>query len=146
MTNRSRTLAAAAALLVALAPAALAGGASARIEGPGKDGRYTVRTYQCSNPSALKVTAWAEGLVDGRRQTVPVTIRRTRARGVYEFTRSWPENGQWVIRMALGGVGAHTPVTVTALAKSGEVQGNQLIWEGDGLRECAAILSGDDPC
>ena len=142
MTNPFRTLAAAAALLVALAPAALAGGANAKIEGPAKDGTYLVRTYACSNPAALKVTAWAEGLVDGRRQTVPVTIQKTRAKGVYRFTRSWPAGGQWAIRMALGD--SRMPVTVTALTLEGAVKSNCLIWDGDGKTQCAAILAGED--
>jgi hypothetical protein len=145
MKNPLHPLAAAAALLVTLAPAAFAGGAHVKVSGPGKDGRtYMVHAYLCSNPAALKVTAWAEGLVDGRRQTVPVKVRRTSTKGVYELTRTWPEGGQWALRMAIGG--SHTPVTVVALEPDGAVRANQLIWEGDGRRECAAILAGEDDC
>jgi len=140
-----RTIAATALLSVTYVSAALAGGVSARIEGPGKSGAYTVRTYQCSNPAALKVTVWAEGVVDGKRQTVPVAIQKTKTKGVYQFTRTWPENGQWAIRMALAG-GGHSPVTLTSLGEKGSVKANCLIWDGDGQRELAAILNGDDGC
>ena len=141
-----RNIAAAALLSVTFsASAALAGGVSARIEGPAKSGEYTVRTYQCSNPAALKVTVWAEGVVDGKRQTVPVVVLKTKTKGVYQFTRTWPENGQWAIRMALAGAG-HSPVTLTSLGEKGSVKANCLIWDGDGQRELAAILAGDDGC
>ena len=133
-------------LVAALAPAAFAGGANAKVEGPAKDGRYTVRTYACSDPANIQVVAWAEGLVEGKRQTVPLKIEKTRAKGVYQFKRAWPESGTWAIRMRLGNQGPHAPVTVTALQPNGAVRANQLIWEGDGTKECVAILNGDDDC
>jgi hypothetical protein len=144
MTNLFRPLAAAAALLVTLAPAALAGGAHVKVSGPAKDGTYRVHTYACANPAALKVAAWAEGLVDGKRQTVPVSLRKTREKGVYQLARTWPERGTWVLRMEVGD--GRLPVTVAAIGADGAVQANRLIWEGDGLRECTAILSGDEGC
>jgi hypothetical protein len=142
MSQLVRRLVIAAALMAAVAPAALAGGANAKVSGPAKDGRYTVQTYACSNPANLHVTAWAEGLVNGKRQTVPIKIEMTRAKGVYDFKRTWPEGGQWAIRMRLGNQGPHVPVTVTALEPNGTVRTNELIWEGDGTKECVAILSG----
>jgi len=145
MTNPFRMLAAAAALSVSLVPAALAGGTHVKVSGPAKDGRtYLVHTYACSNPAALRVTAWAEGLVDGQRRTVPVTLRKSREKGVYVLTRTWPERGTWALRMELGQ--GRFPVTVAAIGTDGAVQANRLIWEGDGRRECAAILSGDEGC
>jgi hypothetical protein len=142
MQNLVHRLSIAATLVAMLAPAALAGGANAKVEGPSKDGRYTVRTYACSDPANLHVTAWAEGLVDGKRQTVPIKIEMTRQKGVYQFKRTWTENGTWAIRMKLGSQGPHVPVTVTALQPNGTVKANKLIWEGDGQEECLAILNG----
>jgi hypothetical protein len=144
MNHFVRRLVLAAATLALIAPAALAGGANAKVEGPAKDGRYIVRTYACSDPANLHVTAWAEGLVGGRRQTVPIKIEMTRSKGVYWFKRTWPETGQWAIRMELGQ--GRTPVTVTALDQRGVVKASQLIWEGDGQKECVAILNGDHGC
>ena len=140
MIQLTRRLVTAAALVAVLAPAALAGGANAKVSGPMKDGRYFVHTYACSDPAALKVTAWAEGLVNGKRQTVPIRIEKTREKGVYSFARTWPESGTWAIRMALGN--AHAPVTITALDEHGAVKANKLIWDSDGTKECTAILNG----
>jgi hypothetical protein len=137
-----RRLVITAALVATLAPAAVAGGANAKVWGPGEDGRYTVQTYLVAKPSALRVTAWAEGLVDGRRQTVRLEIERTRENGVYKFARNWPARGRWAIRMDLGD--RELPVNVTALGENGDVRANKTIWEGDGLEECVAILNGDD--
>lgn len=142
MKNIVRRLAIAAVLVAAVAPAALAGGANAKVEGPARDGRYVVRTYACSNPAAIQVTAWAEGLLEGKRQTLPIKIERTKQKGVYQFARTWPEKGTWAIRMRLGNQGPHVPVTVTALQQDGAVRSNELVWEGDGMKECAAILAG----
>lgn len=141
--NLIHRLAIVALLLAALAPAAVAGrGANAKVHGPGEDGRYTVQTYLVTNPSRLRITAWAEGLVDGKRLTVPIRVERTREKGVYKFSRSWPVHGRWAIRMDLGH--RDLPVNVTALGENGDVSGNKTVWEGDGLEECLAILDGDD--
>ena len=138
-----RNLAFATALSAALVPAAIAGGASARVEGPSKDGLfYTVRTYACANPAALHVTAWAEGVVAGKRRTLPLTLKRTRDQGVYYFQRNWPAQGQWLVRLDLGG--GRAPTSLATIATDGRVQDNKLIWDGDAKRECEALLAGNE--
>ena len=145
MTQTFRSLVTTAALVAALAPAALAGGANARVEGPAKDGRtYTVRTYMCSNPASLKMNAWAEGTLNGKRTSVPLTITKTRQKGVFQFVRTWPADGKWAVRLELGE--GKLPVTVAALDGKGAVMQTQLIWEGNGTSECNAFLAGDDDC
>jgi hypothetical protein len=142
MNTIVRRLAIAGALVAAIAPAALAGGANAKVWGPGKDGAYIVQTYLCAKPSALRIRAWAEGLVDGQRQTVPIRIERTHESGVFKFARAWPARGTWAIRMELGD--PLLPVNVTALDEHRAVKTNKTIWEGDGREECLAILNGED--
>ncbi len=145
MSQMIRRLVTSLALTALVAPAALAGGASARVEGPAKDGKsYVVRTYMCSNPASLKLNAWAEGVVNGKRTTLPLAIHKTREKGVFEFQRNWPADGKWSIRVALGQ--GRTPVTVAALGQDGAVTTQRLVWEGDGKHECDAILCGDDGC
>lgn len=141
-----RSLVIAAALLVTLAPAAAAGvDANANVEGPGRDGRtYILRTYDGGSPATVPVTAWAEGLVDGKRQTLPFKVKKTGKAGVYKFTRSWPSEGLWVIRMELGGGPASA--IVTPLDEKGLVKSSYLIKDGDGHRECEAVLAGQDGC
>ena len=134
-------------LVVAAAPAAVAGGHPyVQVWGPHADGLYAVHTYMCANPGALKVTAWAEGLVDGERQSLPIKLKKMKEKGVYKFARSWPEQGTWAIRMKVEGADPNSPVTVAATDGSGKVTQFKLVWEGDGKAECVPILNGEDDC
>lgn len=137
------------ALFVTLAPAAFAGGIHARIEGPGRDGlTYTARTYACDKNATLEPWAIAEGLVDGKRQTKLIRLKPTSEHGVYRFTRNWPKDGRWMIRLSLGHPPA--PATVATLRADGSVQDNKLFFKSDGSRECSKALrppgSPDDGC
>jgi hypothetical protein len=40
----------------------------------------------------------------------------------------------------------HLPVTVTSLDDKGSVKSNELIWEGDGQKQCEAVLAGKSDC
>jgi hypothetical protein len=137
------------ALFVSLAPAAFAGGLHARIEGPDKDGiTYTARTLSCDPSAALEPWALAEGVVDGKRKSVLIQLEPTEERGVYRFTRTWPQDGHWMIRLALGHPPA--PATVATLRANGTVKDNQLFYNTDGFKECQAVLKHyydpDDDC
>jgi hypothetical protein len=126
-------------LLMSLAPAALAGGLHAKIEGPGPDGvTYTARTYSCDPGATLEPWALAEGVVDSSRRSVLITLQPTAEHGVYQFKRTWPEKGTWMIRFNLGHPPA--PATVTRLASSGRVLENKLYWKTDGSLECTKAL------
>ena len=140
MRISSRSLADAAALLVTLAPAAFAGGLHARIEGPGPDGvTYTARVQSCDANTSLEPWAIAEGAVDGKRQMVLIRLKPTSEHGVYRFTRSWPQQGRWMIRMSLGHPPA--PATVVTLRADGSVKSNKLYWKTDGSMECRKALA-----
>ena len=132
-------------LVVAAAPAALAGGPYVQVWGPHSDGLYAVHTYMCEDPASLRVTAWAEGLVAGQRRTLPIELRKMKEKGVYKFARSWPEHGTWAIRMKVER-GGHSPVTIAAMDETGKVSRFQLVWKGDGEKECVAVLNGEDDC
>lgn len=127
------------ALLVSVAPAALAGGLHAKIEGPGRDGAtYTARMYSCNPADKFEPWAIAEGVVDSTRRSVLITLKPTAKHGVYQFTRTWPEKGTWMIRLNLGHPPA--PATVTTLGPDGKVIDNQLYWKTDGSPECSRVL------
>jgi hypothetical protein len=128
------------ALLVSLAPAAFAGGIHARIEGPDSDGlTYTARTYSCDASATLEPWAIAEGLVDGKHQSVLIRLKPTSERGVYQFARTWTKEGRWMIRYMLGHPPA--PATVAALRADGTVQSNKLCYKSDGSQECWKVLN-----
>ena len=139
MTHTLRTLLAVTVLTAALAPVAFAGGASARVEGPMKDGKYLVRTFACAVPSVMSTTAFAEGEVNGERRTIPITLKRTREKGVLQFERNWPTEGRWLVRLNLGG--GRQVSTVATLASNGNVVDNELLWESDGRHECNQKLA-----
>jgi hypothetical protein len=142
---RMRLWVVALALVVSLAPAALAGGIHARIEGPDRDGlTYTARTVACDANTALEPWAIAEGLVDGMRQSVLIRLKPTSEHGVYRFTRTWPTEGRWMIRLSLGHPPA--PTTVATLRADGTVRDNRLYFRSDGLKECRKALTPDEDC
>lgn len=135
------------ALFLSLVPAAFAGGMHARIEGPDRDGiTYTSRTYSCDKNDALEPWAIAEGLVDGKPQSVLIRLKPTSEHGVYRFTRSWPKEGRWMIRLSLGHPPA--PATVATLRADGTVKNNKLYFNSDGSQECRKALNpkGDEDC
>ena len=138
MTYAFRTLLAVT-LTAALAPVAIAGGASARVEGPMKDGSYLVRTFACAVPSVMSTAAYAEGEVNGARRTIPIALKRTHEKGVLKFERNWPSDGRWLVRVNLGG--DRRVATVATLASDGSVADNELLWESDGRHECNQKLA-----
>ena len=138
MTHPLRRLFAVAALTTALAPAAIAGGMQASVEGPAKDGHtYVVRTYHCMRPSSLGVSAFAEGIVKGERRTLPLALQPTREDGVFTFERSWPRDGRWLVRLDMGGNAS----LVAAVAANGRVKESQIRWDCDGHQLCDQKLA-----
>src|SRR5437899_11194986 len=120
MHHSIRTLAVAAMLAAALAPTAFAGGMSASLQGPAKDGiTYTVLTYSCSGSESMRPSGWAEGVVKGERQTLPLTILPAKIQGGYYFQRTWPADGRWVIRLTFAN--SLSPALVAPIARDGRV-------------------------
>jgi hypothetical protein len=126
------------ALFVSLATEAMAG-IHARIEGPDADGiTYTARTLSLDEGDTLDPWAYAEGVIDGKRQSWLIRLQSTSEPGVYQFTRTWPTEGVWMIRFCLGHPPA--PATVATLRADGSVRKNKLYWRTDGARECHVVL------
>ena len=126
-------------LLVGLAPAALAGGIRARIEGPGPDGvTYTVRTSALEPTDKIEPWGFAEGLVDDKLQSMLLHIKPTGEPGVYQFTRVWPQDGRWMLRVALSN--PSTPATVASLRSDGSVKRTRFYRRTDGSKECYKAL------
>ncbi len=137
MQTLHRTLVAATLLFVPLLANA-GGGMTARLEGPAKDGMYFVHTLSCGREMALGVRGTAEGVVNGARRTVPLKIEAV-GDGVYRFRRSWPQDGEWIVRLAVDK--PHGAVTLASIASDGRVSDTQLLWETNGRKECDAKLA-----
>lgn len=139
MRHLLRSLSLAVTLAAVLAPTAHAGGMTARFEGPAKDGTYLVSTMNCGRTAPLSATAWAEGVVNGERKSLPLKLERTRESGVYRFQHAWPREGRWLVRLAFNG--RSTPAVVATLDSEGRVTDSAMVWERDGKRECDTRLA-----
>ena len=129
----------AAAMIVCTATAAFAGGVHARIAGPVASGdTYKVHMVSFDANETLEPWASAEGVVNGKSRSVLLRVRPTSEPGVYEFARTWPQDGQWVIRLCVGHPGA--PATIAVLGTDGRVLKNKLYKHTDGYPESARIL------
>ena len=59
-----------------------------------------VRAVVCENLADVRLTGTAEGLVDGKRQSLPITLTAIEpAEAVYAIQQQWPESGAWVLHL-----------------------------------------------
>jgi hypothetical protein len=99
---------------------AFAGGFQIVIEAPIssdaelKDAALLVRTHGCHQPWDAEVSATAEGIVDGKRQSIKIELTRT-ARGVYAIKKQWASKGTWVVAVT----GHYNGITSSALVEMG---------------------------
>jgi hypothetical protein len=52
----------------------------------------------CCDPATVRITATAEGIVNGTRRSIPVEVQALAAPGVHAIPRQWPD-GQWVLNL-----------------------------------------------
>ena len=135
-----RALALGIALATGFASLASAGGAGINME-RAKDGKYLVRSYACTGPASFSIAATAEGMVNGERKSIPLTLKPMKKPGVYQFERSWPAQGTWLVRTEM--TGAHSFVTIFTLARDGRVAGSEWVADGDGRHECDQKLAAN---
>ena len=122
------------AIAAALATAAslIAGGFGIEIGNPSgnpeaqaKHAVLMVRSVGCLAPDKTTFTGSAEGLINGKRQTVALKLIPLKAPGSYAVTRQWPADGQWVISLTATNPGTtwHPSVLV-------KVNGDRFDWAG----------------
>jgi hypothetical protein len=105
---------------------ALAGGFQLAVEAPPqsdaelKSAAMIVRTFGCNQPSDAKVTATAEGLVAGNRQSMNVDLLPT-SKGVYAINQQWPAEGHWVVAIT-GVYNGHTSSALVKLGAGGKLE------------------------
>jgi|SoiMethySBSTD1v2_1073268.scaffolds.fasta_scaffold194873_2 hypothetical protein len=134
-------LALALALCSSLGGSAYAGGSTAMVEGPMKDATYLVRTAHCGEPASMTVTATAEGVVKGQRKSLPIKLTSTKEKGVYQFARTWPSDGSWIVRVTPSA--RDRAVTLVTIASDGSVGNNEFVWKSDGRHECDQKLAAN---
>ena len=82
----------------------------------------------CHEPEKGVLTATAEGVVGGKRQTIALTAVALGKPGLFAISRQWPADGKWVLKL----VGRHPQVAVvtTTLVKV----------SGDGFDRGSAVM------
>jgi hypothetical protein len=75
------------------------GNPSANAEALSKHAVLVVRTTACHSPEKTTLTATAEGAIDGRRRTFPLTLIPLSTPGTYGIARESPFTGTWAIKI-----------------------------------------------
>lgn len=103
-TWKHRILTAAAS--VALAGQLLAGGFYLQLGNPEANPEarkanavLVIKATGCHDPALAKLTARAIGVVDGKRQTIPLNVVKLSEVGAFALTQQWPKQGKWVIQL-----------------------------------------------
>lgn len=78
-----------------------------------KNSLFVVRPGDCPDPTAAHITARAEGLVSGARQTVPLTITPLATPGVHAVKKEWPDGGAWIVNVVVACGGRTSGALVT---------------------------------
>ena len=67
-------------------------------EALGKHAVLLVRTTACHSPEKTSLTATAEGVIDGKRRSIPLKLIPLSMRGTFAVTREWPSSGIWGVK------------------------------------------------
>lgn len=130
------TAALAIALVIALPSPTFAGGFQLSVETPNKssDPKLTdvvlvARTYGCHQPADAKLSATAEGLVGGKRQSLTIALSSIES-GVYGIKQQWPAEGSWVLSLT-GDYNGMTCSVMIELGPNGRVLPGTRLAEGN---------------
>jgi hypothetical protein len=123
-----RSVMLASALTLTAFSAALAGPPWIAIEYPAnpfdrasRDAFLTVRTYHHGNLLARTVTGTAEGIVNGKRQTMRLDIRPGSQAGMYVVRWDKPATGRWVLVINSGEKGTVDASAVVEISAAGGI-------------------------
>jgi hypothetical protein len=88
-----------------------------------RDAFLTVRTYHHGDIMAKTLTGTAEGVVDGKRQSMPLDIRPGSQPGVYAVRWQRPAVGRWVLVINSASQGVVDATAVVEISATGGVAG-----------------------
>ncbi|HVG18324.1 MAG TPA: hypothetical protein VNI02_04675 [Blastocatellia bacterium] len=102
----------------------LAGGFQLSVETPSathqlKDAVLFVRTFGCNTPADAKLSATAEGVVNGERRSLPLELTYD-STGVYALKQQWPSEGAWVLAIT-GEYNSFISTLIVDLGPNGKV-------------------------
>lgn len=81
----------------------------------------TIRTYHHGDLTGFDITGRAEGLVNGRRQSAKLDIRRLPQAGIYAVRWQKPAAGSWALIVSTTRDGAHMASVLVDIDASGRV-------------------------
>jgi hypothetical protein len=81
----------------------------------------TARITACHSPEKTVVKAIAEGIVDGKRESIAVNVVPLSTPGTFAIKRDWPSNGNWVIRLVASNPDYKNYKTGLIVSMSGDV-------------------------
>jgi len=64
-----------------------------------KAATFVFRTEGCGDAGTAQVSATAEGVVKGERQSVALKVIPGSKPGLYAVFQSWPAEGQWIVNL-----------------------------------------------
>jgi len=62
-----------------------------------KTAAFVFRTESCADPAKAQISATAEGIVKGTRQSVPLRVMAASKPGIFAVNQSWSPEGAWVV-------------------------------------------------
>lgn len=68
-------------------------------EAQSKNAVLLARTTACHSPEKSKLTATAEGFVNGVHRSIPLKVIPLSTSGTFVVTREWPPTGKWAVRI-----------------------------------------------
>jgi hypothetical protein len=75
------------------------GAAKTNPEALRKNAVFVARTAACKSPEKTIVTAAAEGVIAGKRQTIPLRVTSLAEPGAYAVSQQWPHEGIWAVKI-----------------------------------------------
>ena len=76
------------------------------------DAALVVAAEGCASRTAVTMTGTAEGLVDGKRQSVPLSFTPTSKPGFFAVKKQWPSEGAWVLVITARDLGRSTSALI----------------------------------
>jgi hypothetical protein len=102
----------------------------------------TLMLAGCHEPQKALLTGTAVGVIDGRKQTIPLQIDPLSEPGTYALTRQWPDKGRWVLEFVAKDQGRITSTLVGAGPGGIERESAKMGMHEPLPEEVAAMLAG----
>jgi hypothetical protein len=85
-----------------------------------QDSGIVIEAQGCQDYSQAKVTGRAEGIVNGKRQSIVLDLTAAGKPGAYAAHKQWPAEGKWVLVFS-GTSGARVTQTIVELLPNGKI-------------------------